>query len=284
MRRVYASAVHLVVAWLCFGAAQAWAAYAITQSVIAGGGGTSAGGAYGVTGTIGQSVLGTSSGGTFSVAGGFWGGGAVSGAGNFDVTLFVTLAGSATGTVASAPAGISCPPTCTNTFNSVASVSLTGTPTNAGAAFTGWLGDCTGHGTCLINSGGTKNVSATFAPNDGYAFKLDADENNQYDALTDGLLIIRYLFGLTGTSLTNNAIGAGAAVTTPSAMLQRLDNVRPLLDVDGNGQADALTDGLMLIRYLFGLRGNSLVAGVIGTGATRTTSAEIETHIQSLLP
>jgi len=202
----------------------------------------------------------------------------------FDMTVLVTLTGSATGSVASTPGGISCPPTCTNTFNSVASVSLAGTPTNAGAAFTGWLGDCTGHGTCLLNSGGTKSVSATFAPNDGYAFRLDADENNAYDALTDGLLMIRYLFGLTGPSLTNNALGTGATVLTPAAMLQRLDNIRPLLDVDGNGQADALTDGLMLIRYLFGLRGNSLIAGVIGTGATRTTSAQIETYIQSLLP
>src|SRR5262249_26771932 len=95
----------------------AWAAYAITQSVIAGGGGTSAGGTYSVTGTIGQSVLGVSSGGSYTVSGGFWGGGQVSGGGLFDVMVLVTLAGSAAGTVGSSPGGISCPPTCTNTFN-----------------------------------------------------------------------------------------------------------------------------------------------------------------------
>jgi len=212
VHRVLRLGVQIVAFVMCMWASSAWAAYAITQSVIAGGGGTSAGGAYSVTGTIGQSVLGVSSGGNYSIAGGFWGGGAVSGGGVFDITVLVTLAGSATGSVASTPGGISCPPTCTNTFNSVASVSLAGTPTNAGAAFTGWLGDCTGHGTCLLNSSGSKSVSATFAPNDGYAFKLDADENNAYDALTDGLLMIRYLFGLTGPSLTNNALGTGATV------------------------------------------------------------------------
>ena len=34
-----------------------------------------------------------------------------------------------------------------------------------------------------------------------------------------------------------------------------------MLDVDGNGQIDALTDGLMIIRYMFGLRGASLTPG-----------------------
>ncbi|MEO7761015.1 MAG: hypothetical protein ABIS68_03780 [Casimicrobiaceae bacterium] len=53
-----------------------------------------------------------------------------------------------------------------------------------------------------------------------------------------------------------------------------------LFDVDGDDSVDALTDGLILIRYMFGLRGASLTVGAIGTGATRTT-AEIEAYIQS---
>ena len=55
-------------------------------------------------------------------------------------------------------------------------------------------------------------------------------------------------------------------------------------DVDGNGVVDALTDGLMLMRYMFGLRGASLIASAMGTCATRTTSAAIETHISSQIP
>jgi hypothetical protein len=113
--------------------------------------------------------------------------------------------------------------------------------------------------------------------------RLDIDGNNTYDALTDGLLIIRYLFGLTGTSLTSGAIGAMPMRATPMEIVQYLDSIKPALDVDGNGQSDALTDGLMLIRYLFGLRGTSLTAGAIGGGATRT-AAQIETYIQSLMP
>jgi hypothetical protein len=116
------------------------------------------------------------------------------------------------------------------------------------------------------------------------AINIDIDGNGNYDALTDGLLIVRYLFGLNGASLTGGAIGPGATRTTPIEIAQYLDSIKAQLDVDGNGNEDALTDGLMLTRYLFGLRGSSLISGAIGAGATRTTAAEIEAYIQSLLP
>ena len=44
------------------------------------------------------------------------------------------------------------------------------------------------------------------------------------------------------------------------------------------------TCALLALRYLFGLRGDALIAGVIASDATRTTSAEIEVHIGSLTP
>ena len=48
---------------------------------------------------------------------------------------------------------------------------------------------------------------------------LDVDasiSSTKYDALTDGLLIIRYLFGLTGSSLTTGALGGTATRTDPA--------------------------------------------------------------------
>lgn len=113
---------------------------------------------------------------------------------------------------------------------------------------------------------------------------IDIDGNHSYDALTDGLLIIRYLSGLTGTALTNGAIGAGATRSTPADILHYLDTIRPSLDIDVNGQFDAATDGLLVIRYMFGLRGASLIAGAVGTGATRASAPLIEPYIQSLMP
>lgn len=52
------------------------------------------------------------------------------------------------------------------------------------------------------------------------------------------------------------------------------------LDVDGNGAADALTDGLLLIRYLFGFTGNTLTDGAIGSGCTRCDAEEITALLQ----
>jgi hypothetical protein len=55
-------------------------------------------------------------------------------------------------------------------------------------------------------------------------------------------------------------------------------------DIDQNGSFDALTDGLILLRYAFGLRGDSLISGATASDATRTSASEIEEHIQSYLP
>ncbi len=57
-----------------------------------------------------------------------------------------------------------------------------------------------------------------------------------------------------------------------------------VFDIDQNGSFDALTDGLILLRYAFGLRGDSLINGVIASDAYRTSASEIEAHIQSYLP
>lgn len=56
------------------------------------------------------------------------------------------------------------------------------------------------------------------------------------------------------------------------------------LDIDGNGTADALTDGLLVIRYIFGFRGSTLISDAIGAGATRTTAADIEAYLAQLMP
>ena len=111
---------------------------------------------------------------------------------------------------------------------------------------------------------------------------LDIDDNKIYDALTDGLLIMRHLAGLTSSALTNGAIGTLASRTQPSVVALYLDALKPLLDVDGDGQINLQTDGVMVLRYLFGLRGSALTQGLIGVGPRPTT--QIEIYIQSLMP
>ena len=43
-------------------------------------------------------------------------------------------------------------------------------------------------------------------------------------------------------------------------------------DIDNNGQADALTDGLLFLRYAFGLTGDALVSGIVASDAQYTLS------------
>jgi transcription antitermination factor NusG len=62
------------------------------------------------------------------------------------------------------------------------------------------------------------------------------------------------------------------------------DDQYAILDIDQNGSFDALTDGLILLRYAFDVRGESLIDGVVDTNANRTTAAEIEAYIQTLVP
>jgi hypothetical protein len=76
-------------------------------------------------------------------------------------TLTVTKAGSGTGGVTSSPSGINCGGTCSATFNSPTSVTLTATPTG-GSTFTGWSGDCSGTGTCTVTMSADHSVTATF--------------------------------------------------------------------------------------------------------------------------
>ncbi|MBK7469648.1 MAG: hypothetical protein IPI73_02410 [Betaproteobacteria bacterium] len=199
------------------------------------------------------------------------------------VTVAVELAGSGTGSVTSSPGGIACGGACSAQFFIGQAATLNAVP-DAGSVFTGWLGACTGLGPCQLTPQGTSAVSATFAPDTVAPLRVDVDGNGAYDALTDGLLALRYLFGLTGLPLTAGALGDGATRTDPGEMADYLNDIRPMLDVDGNGIVDALTDGVMLIRYLFDMRGPQLIAAAIGPDATRTTEQLVESYIQSLLP
>lgn len=74
----------------------------------------------------------------------------------------ITTAGNGTGTIVSAPAGISCPPTCSKLFPAGQSVTLTATP-GTGTAFMGWTGACTGTAPCTAVTSAAVNLNATFS-------------------------------------------------------------------------------------------------------------------------
>ena len=51
------------------------------------------------------------------------------------------------------------------------------------------------------------------------------------------------------------------------------------LDVDGDGGIDALSDGLIMLRAMFGLTGTSVTANAVRPGATRTIWAQIQPYL-----
>ena len=98
---------------------------------------------------------------------------------------------------------------------------------------------------------------------------------------TDGALALRYLFGFRDDALTSG-LDTDITAATMAAQLGTLTS--SMLDVDGNGTADALTDGIVIERYLAGWTGDSLTADAIGTNATRTDSATILAFLATYMP
>ena len=54
------------------------------------------------------------------------------------------------------------------------------------------------------------------------------------------------------------------------------------LDIDGNMASDALTDGLLILRFLFGFGGSTLINGVVAGNCTRCTATDIEAFLNSI--
>lgn len=112
----------------------------------------------------------------------------------------------------------------------------------------------------------------------------DFDGSTSADALTDGLLLLRYAFGLRGSMLTADATDPSSTLT--DAEIQALIETAhgSFADIDASGSTDALTDGLLLLRYLFGLRGGMLVADATDPSAARSEGGAVGDYINSYMP
>ncbi len=109
----------------------------------------------------------------------------------------------------------------------------------------------------------------------------------------NGLMVVGTLKTFAVTALTTGTAYDLYLVATDSRTAFASQLIGPLqlstlgpyntFDVDGNTQVNALTDGLILLRYMLGLREPALTRGAIGAGATRDAAA-IEEHIRSVMP
>ena len=120
---------------------------------------------------------------------------------------------------------------------------------------------------------------SAFADCDHNCSIFDFNSDNAQDSSKDGVLVIRHLFGLTDESLVKDL---SQSVTDSTSISVKINTLGIKLDIDGNGTVDALTDGLLLYRYLDGHRGQSLVSGVIAPNAKRFSADHIEVYLESL--
>ncbi len=116
---------------------------------------------------------------------------------------------------------------------------------------------------------------------------FDIDDEDGSGDITPRFVINRFsnrveYTGTTTIAVFDPTVSVTPPVTPPTNPTTPGDDFSARLDVDGNGFNDALTDGLLVIRYLFGLRGEALISGAIGSGATRTTAADIESFLGEL--
>lgn len=96
-----------------------------------------------------------------------------------DVTLTVSLAGSGSGRITSAPAGIDCPGTCAMKAPAGSSVTFTAAPADT-SSFAAWSGACSGTGACVVAARADASLQARFdlkghPPPDDCAGLLPAD-------------------------------------------------------------------------------------------------------------
>jgi hypothetical protein len=155
-----------------------------------------------------------------------------------------------------------------------------GPMSSANYALISSLGD--GVASATISSASAKLASGFINELYGANFSciLDIDGNGTVDPRTDGLMLVRAMFGLIGTAVTNGALATDAKKTS-WAEVQPLIHMTAL-DIDGNGKTDPLTDGLMLVRAMFGLTGSTVTNNAIGNGATRTTWPAIRDYMNSV--
>ena len=102
---------------------------------------------------------------------------------------------------------------------------------------------------------------------------LDVDTSGgALNGTTDGILLLRVMLELSGTSLTrgilpspDNAMGISIATDV------RTMTLLGALDVDGDGSVRAETDGLLILRMLLGFTGSAVTSGITDLPTSKAT-------------
>ena len=132
------------------------------------------------------------------------------------------------------------------------------------------------------------SVEQQLIPIEMMDWSLDVDGDGAVNPFTDGLLAMRYLLGFRGTALIDKTVN-------PTGRRQSVDQITHWLDqgleggwldLDGNGEATAFGDGLMIMRGLLGISGSALMKGALSQDSpvwSHSLGDEAETEFASSL-
>jgi uncharacterized delta-60 repeat protein len=129
------------------------------------------------------------------------------------------------------------------------------------------------YGTCRNTNGTDSPCAARLQGGDQavQACAINVDGSGSITASTDALLITRFLLGYRGVALTADALGLNPT-RTGQALENHLASLN--LDADGDGQALAMTDGLLMLRAMLGLTGDALTAGATNAAHPNVRNAQ----------
>jgi hypothetical protein len=105
------------------------------------------------------------------------------------------------------------------------------------------------------------------------------DDDTTGGALTDGLLLLRYVFGFRDDTLVTGAVGGDCNRCLADPIETYISSIGNLLDVDGDGAIQPLTDTLLVLRYAFGFRGPTLIGGAVSGQCKRCAASQIEAYL-----
>jgi hypothetical protein len=115
------------------------------------------------------------------------------------------------------------------------------------------------------------------------ADRLDInDDGTTGGPLTDGLLLLRDVFGFGGATLVTGAVGDNCMRCLAADIESYIASIGNIIDVDGNGAIEPLTDTLLLLRYAFGFRGAALITGAVSGQCKRCAASQIEAYLACL--
>ena len=142
----------------------------------------------------------------------------------------------------------------------------------------------------LQAKGTIDTLLALYFPNSNpQVLNIDNSAGTVYDPATDGVLLMRYLLGMRGAALINNARSTGADLRDAAQIETYLATNLALFDVDGDGKTLPMTDGLMILRRMLNpaaLTTNAQALSTITAGAKQGSRSdqEVVNAIDALKP